>query len=271
MHDYPGVAMRPVEDKRAVVLGEFGGLGMPVAGHTWQDEKNWGYVSYKTPEALTDAYVELLTAMRPLIGEGLSAAVYTQTSDVEIEVNGLMTYDRRVVKMDEGRIAAAAKKLYEPPPTIATIVPTSERDPQTWQYTTEGPAEGWMEAGFDDSSWKSGEGGFGSTGTPGASIGTPWTSSDIWLRRTFRLETIPRGALFLRIHHDEDAEVYLNGKLVAKRGGHRRGYGLIPLDAEANKTLQTGENLLAVHCHQTQGGQFIDVGLVVASDGAESF
>ncbi len=68
MHSYPGPGMRPVEEDRVVVLGEFGGLGMPVSGHTWQAEKNWGYVSYKTAEELTDAYVDLLTRMRPLIG-----------------------------------------------------------------------------------------------------------------------------------------------------------------------------------------------------------
>ena len=108
MHSYPGPGMRPVEAHRVSVLGEFGGLGMPVRGHSWQDESNWGYVSFQNAEDLTDAYVGLLTAMRPLIGKGLSAAVYTQTSDVEIEVNGLMTYDRAMVKMDEARITAAA-------------------------------------------------------------------------------------------------------------------------------------------------------------------
>jgi hypothetical protein len=116
MHKYPAPGMRPVEDRRTVVLGEFGGLGMPVRGHTWQDEKNWGYVSYDTAEKLTAAYVDLLTQMRPLISQGLSAAIYTQTSDVEGEVNGLMTYDRQRVKMDLDRIAAAARALYDAPP-----------------------------------------------------------------------------------------------------------------------------------------------------------
>jgi hypothetical protein len=115
MHKYPGPGMRPVEPRRAVVLGEFGGLGLPVAGHTWQDQKNWGYVSYENAEKLTDAYVALLEALRPLVPQGLSAAVYTQTSDVEIEVNGLMTYDRAQVKMDVERIAAAARQLYATP------------------------------------------------------------------------------------------------------------------------------------------------------------
>ncbi|HVT28651.1 MAG TPA: glycoside hydrolase family 2 TIM barrel-domain containing protein [Lacipirellulaceae bacterium] len=115
MHKYPGPGMPKLEEKRAAVLGEFGGLGMPIRGHTWQQEKNWGYVSYKDAGKLTDAYVGLLTALRPLIDRGLAAAVYTQTTDVEVEVNGMMTYDRNVLKMDESRITAAAEKIYSLP------------------------------------------------------------------------------------------------------------------------------------------------------------
>ncbi len=114
MHKYPGPGMRGPEKDRACVLGEFGGLGMPVHGHTWQQEKNWGYVSYTDREKLTDAYIKLLTTMQPLIDRGLTAAVYTQTTDVEVEVNGLMTYDRKVLKMDQARIRAAAEKMYQP-------------------------------------------------------------------------------------------------------------------------------------------------------------
>jgi hypothetical protein len=127
MHKYPAPGMRPVEDRRTVVLGEFGGLGMPVRGHTWQDEKNWGYVSYDTAEKLTAAYVDLLTQMRPLISQGLSAAIYTQTSDVEGEVNGLMTYDRQRVKMDLDRVAAAAQALYDAPPKVISGTQTEKR------------------------------------------------------------------------------------------------------------------------------------------------
>ncbi|HUW19960.1 MAG TPA: glycoside hydrolase family 2 TIM barrel-domain containing protein [Sedimentisphaerales bacterium] len=112
-HKYPGPAAPKNEEKRAAVLGEFGGLGLPIKGHTWQDEKNWGYRKFETREALTDAYLDLLTKLRPLIEGGLSAAVYTQTTDVEVEVNGLMTYDRAMVKMDADKITAANKSLYQ--------------------------------------------------------------------------------------------------------------------------------------------------------------
>jgi beta-galactosidase/beta-glucuronidase len=108
MHKYPGPGSPEPEARRASVLGEFGGLGLPVRGHTWQSEKNWGYRSYTNAAALTSAYVDLAGKLFPLIGShGLSAAVYTQTTDVEVEVNGLMTYDRELVKMDRKRIAAA--------------------------------------------------------------------------------------------------------------------------------------------------------------------
>jgi beta-galactosidase/beta-glucuronidase len=108
MHKYPGPGSPEPEQKRAIVLGEFGGLGLPIHGHTWQAEKNWGYRSYKDSVSLTAAYEDLVSKLFPLIDEkGLSAAIYTQTTDVEIEVNGLMTYDREVVKMDWTRVAAA--------------------------------------------------------------------------------------------------------------------------------------------------------------------
>jgi len=108
MHKYPGPGSPEPEQNRAIVLGEFGGLGLPVSGHTWQTEKNWGYRSFKDPATLTSAYTDLIVKLFPLIEEkGLSAAVYTQTTDVEIEVNGLMTYDREVIKMDLKKVQEA--------------------------------------------------------------------------------------------------------------------------------------------------------------------
>ncbi len=116
IHSYPGPDVPRLENDRAAVLGEFGGLGLPIKGHTWQDERNWGYRSYTSAGELTDAYVALLRKLHPMTGEqGLAAAVYTQTTDVEVEVNGLMTYDRALIKMDAERITAANRALYTPP------------------------------------------------------------------------------------------------------------------------------------------------------------
>jgi len=100
VHSYPGPAMPELEEDRAAVLGEFGGLGLPLQGHLWQEEGAWGYRAYQNQQELTDAYRNLIKNLHPMIEKGLAAAVYTQTSDVETEVNGLMTYDRAVIKMD---------------------------------------------------------------------------------------------------------------------------------------------------------------------------
>ncbi len=262
IHRYPGPAAPPTEDNRAAVLGEFGGLGLPVQGHTWQDEKNWGYRSYKTREELTDAYLVLLDNLRSLIGPGLCAGIYTQTTDVEIEVNGLMTYDRAMIKMDVEKVAAANKILYLPPPVVKMLVPTSQQTGQSWRYTTDEPRVGWYRAGFSDSDWQEGTGGFGTEGTPGAVVGTEWNTSGIWMRRTFELAGTKLNSPQLLIHHDEDAEVYINGQLVAKLEGHTSGYVQFRLDEKKQKTLKVGMNSLAVHCTQTEGGQYIDVGLV---------
>ncbi len=262
IHSYPGPSAPPVEEARAVVLGEFGGLGLPVRGHTWQDERNWGYRSYETREALTDAYLVLVENLRPLIGGGLSAAVYTQTSDVEIEVNGLLTYDRAMIKMDAAKVRAANEKLYLPPPIIRTVVPTSQDEGQVWRYTTSEPADGWQADEFDDTGWQIGRGGFGTERTPGAVVRTKWDSSDIWLRRSFDLGGSVPPELHLSIHHDEDAKVYINGTLVADVKGYTTGYVQIPLGEKARAALRPNLNRLAVYCHQTTGGQYIDVGLV---------
>jgi beta-galactosidase/beta-glucuronidase len=111
MHKYPGPAAPEPEKNRAIVLGEFGGLGLPVKGHTWQSEKNWGYRSFTNAPALTSAYADLTSKLFPLIEEkGLSAAIYTQTTDVEVEVNGLMTYDRAMTKMELKKIMEANRR-----------------------------------------------------------------------------------------------------------------------------------------------------------------
>jgi hypothetical protein len=278
LHRYPGPTIPKLEESRAAVLGEYGGLGLPLEGHTWQAKDNWGYRSFKTREELNAAYAQLIYKLRPLIGQGLAAGIYTQTTDVEVEVNGFMTYDREVLKFDAERVAALHKKLYQPPPKEIVVVATSRDQPQSWRFTTAQPADGWEQADFDDASWKEGPGGFGEPSTPGSKVRTEWKTPDIWLRRTIELPASPlspggRGAggegagvatdLALSIHHDEDAEIYLNGKLVAAVKGYTTEYTVVPLDQKAlAAALQSGKNALAVHCHQTGGGQYIDVGIL---------
>ncbi|MGH9174595.1 MAG: glycoside hydrolase family 2 TIM barrel-domain containing protein, partial [Vicinamibacterales bacterium] len=263
MHVYPGPGMFPPMEDRVSALGEFGGLGWPVAEHLWWDKRNWGYRTYHSQEELEQNYMQLMRQLRPLIGRGLAAAIYTQTTDVEGEVNGLMTYDREIIKFDAEKIAAVHKTFYEPPPqvSIQPIVPTSEKEPQTWQFTTTKPADGWMQPGFDGAAWQSAPGGFGQQDTPGSVVRTEWTTPDVWLRRTFELNDAELSKPHLRIHHDEDAAVYINGVLAAKVTGYTTDYIEIELSDEARQALKAGTNTLAVHCRQTGGGQYIDVGL----------
>ncbi|MCL2118086.1 MAG: hypothetical protein FWH27_06620 [Planctomycetaceae bacterium] len=264
IHSYPGPAIPPLEEERAVVLGEYGGLGLPIEDHTWLDKGNWGYVSYQNKAELFDAYEVLNQKLHVLIGEGLSAAVYTQTTDVEIECNGLMTYDRAVTKFDVGRMFKINQALRYAPPTIREVVPTSQRRAQQWKYTTDKPGDHWMKVDFDDSTWKTGPGGFGTEQTPGAVVRTVWDTSDIWIRRTFELgadDVANIGQLFLNIHHDEDADVYINGVLAAQRTGFVSRYGQAVISPEAKAALKPGVNTIAVKCHQTDGGQYIDAGI----------
>jgi hypothetical protein len=261
MHAYPGPAAPKQEKERAIVLGEFGGLGLGVDGHTWA-EKAWGYQGMASKEELTEKYVRLLGRLWDLHdNEGLCAGVYTQTTDVETEGNGLFTYDREVLKVDAEKVRAAnlgKGKRY----VVAPVVATAQTEPAVWQYTTEKPGEGWEKSGFDAAKWKSGKSGFGTEGTPGAIVNTTWDTPDIWMRREFTLPNEGLDDLRISVHHDEDCEIYINGVLANKARRLSSDYGERAISADAMKTLKPGKNLLAVHCKQTTGGQYIDVGLI---------
>jgi hypothetical protein len=262
IHVYPGPGAPPPEKERAGVLGEFGGLGLGVDGHTWA-QKTWGYRGTQDSADLTRKYERLMAGAWRLKDErGLSAAVYTQITDVETEANGLLTYDRAIIKVDLDRVAAVNRGGVSRVPQVRVVVPTSQEKGQQWRYTFEKPAADWFESGFDDSGWKQGSGGFGTRGTPGAVVRTVWNTADVWLRREF---TLPEGQLtnpVLSLHHDEDAEIYINGVLAAKVSGFITDYEEVPIRAEARAALRPGRNVFAVHCHQTTGGQYIDVGIV---------
>jgi len=274
-HKYPGpnppwakgLRGKP-EAKRASVLSEFGGLKLAVRGHMWPG-KSWGYRAADSPEHLTRRYEQLLAQVHRLKDTlGLSAAIYTQTTDLEIEANGLLTYDRAVIKPDAARVASVNRgdlSRIPQPPKLVTVVPTSKDKPCRWRYTLTEPPAGWFRPGFDDSIWLVGPGGFGTKTTPGAVVRTPWKTKDIWLRRRF---TMPAGKfddLQLRIHHDEDAEVYINGVLAARLQKYTTGYVLKTISRKALAAIRPGgKNILAVHCRQTTGGQYIDVGIAEA-------
>jgi hypothetical protein len=141
-------------------------------------------------------------------------------------------------------------------------VATSEEMPGIWRYTTSQPADDWMLPEFADSNWLEGPAGFGEPSTPGSTVRTPWKSNNIWMRRGFDLKESELHNPHLRVHHDEDAQVYLNGTLIATLPGYESGYVEVELGEKMNRALRPGKNVLAVHCRQTDGGQYIDVGIV---------
>ena len=148
---------------------------------------------------------------------------------------------------------------------VVTRVSEAQQIQDEWRYTLEAPAAGWQQPDFDDSDWTEGHGGFGTRHTPGARVGTVWSTNDIWLRKTFSLDSVPAKPALL-IHHDEDARVYVNGQLLATFEDFIVEYQVVPIAAEKRSLLQAGKNVMAVHCRQTVGGQFIDVHVVDADN-----
>jgi len=262
MHNYPGPNAPSPEPHRAAVLGEYGGMGLAVEGHLWSTHQ-WGYIMLTNRSDLADRYVKALEQVWELhnLG-GLSAAIYTQTADVETECNGLQTYDRAIAKIDANILRAAnTGKFYKPPEKI--ILADALYGRSGWKYTIEKPADNWYEPEFDASAWKEGVGGFGSAGTPGIFLNTTWETGDIWLRRSFTVTAEDISRIKFQIFHDEDVEIYLNGVLAAKLSGYITDYDEFEISREALATLHPGDNAIAAHCHQTTGGQGVDVGIIV--------
>jgi hypothetical protein len=175
-----------------------------------------------------------------------------------------MLYDKSVWHKWASRDQTKAAKWAPLPkaPKITVIVPAADQQAALWRYTTVKPGPDWSEEKFDAASWPEGLSGFGSVGTPGAVIGTVWNTSNIWLRREVE---IPAGKLqdqAFWLHHDEDAEVYVNGVLALQTSGFVGSYDSFPLTQEGKAALRPGKNLIAVHCRQTDGGQYVDLGLV---------
>jgi hypothetical protein len=172
------------------------------------------------------------------------------------------------------RIRAAletAGVLGEPGKTpVVTFVEDARKGGAEWSYTTEKPSDDWRDVGFVNKSWFKARSGFGHGRPPGSVETTEWKTPEIWMRTTFGLETLP-DSLVLDIHHDEDVEVYLNGTLIHEAKGFLTAYETVILPKSAVNALQTGRNVVAVHCRQTGGGQYIDLALRTGVANRDSF
>ena len=266
VHSYPspGAATNPVNE-RVASCGEFGGINLFIENHMWAGS-DVNYTTVDDASTYTNLYDRYTDRLQELQKEkGLWMSVYTQITDVEQECNGLLTYDRKVLKVSPEQQAGMKAKIlrtinsrYKDATTV--VAAGDEKSGIQWKYTTTEPSADWYTTDFDASAWKSGQSGFGGGGR------TSWSGSDIWLRRSFQVNDIDDSQLQelrLWLFHDEDAEIYINGVLAAKVTGYNTKYEQWPLLPEGLQALKTdgSDNVIAIHCKQTTGGQFIDCGL----------
>ncbi len=247
-HMYPGPGMERIAPGRATLLGEFGGLGWPVDGHLWwTDKRNWGYRTYFSREDLNAKYHEVVGNLVGPRGLGLAAAVYTQTTDVEGEVNGLITYDRKLVKFDANRLRELHGRIYAAEGKTGQLLATSEHAPQQWRYRTDPPDGDWSEAQDSGEGWEAGEAPFQSGADPSFPTGTRWEADVIWIRKAFDLESVPENLWVEAYHAVDSGAVYLNGaKIVDFEGTRPGGRHYHHMDmSEHVGLLRLGRNVLA--------------------------
>jgi hypothetical protein len=270
-HSYPDPG-NPVSATQAPVDGEFGGIAWHVPGHLWNPAQagNGYLLASSTADIATlyDGYIDEAVNYKSAANGGLNAAIYTQITDVENECNGLMTYDR-LLKPDLNSIKISNQKVITGQLFLTTVLPTSQTQGRTWSYLTSNANDAvpvnWYATNFNASGWSSGQAGFGTAGTPGAVVRTTWNNSNIWMRAQFTLGNLSASdlkSLVFNCYHDEDCEIYVNGVLAGSATGYAGSYVLLPMNAAGQAALiPNGNNLIAVHCHNTTGGQDIDVGI----------
>lgn len=263
VHNYPPPSVRPITTPQAYFCGEYGGIGYRIPGHMWVVDKGGGYTNVSSPNDLLYLYAEFMDQIKIMRDtKGLSGFVYTQLTDVENELNGLMTYDR-TTKIDPAMIAKINRFEF-PAPTYQAVLPTSEDKPLMWKYTTDKPAHDWNTPAFDDTKWTEAGAGFGKYHDIGT---TPWKTTNIWMRRHFNPGTLTPDQidnLVVRDFHDDDVEIFINGVRAYAQGGCITHYEDRGMTQEARKSIiPNADNLIALHCLQKGGGQYIDAGVYV--------
>jgi hypothetical protein len=256
-HRFPLPEARAPEATRASVVGKFGGLNERVPGHVW------GQTPAETafpPSALLARNFDkaMLQAWKLKDDPGASAVIFVQLTDVENELNGLLTYDRAILKTSAERITRANRGEIQEISPLQMLAETSQKTPAIWKYTTDKPGADWMKPEFDDTGWKNGEGAFGSEGM--THVKTEWKTPDIWLRREIELPQNLKTPVLL-IQHDDDFMLYINGVLAAQGTNSNQTYGEFPLAPDAVAALKPGKNVIAITVKNTGGPGFIDAGL----------
>jgi len=267
-HRYPD-PLCETQPNQASVSGEYGGVVYKVIGHQWGTPGTYADHA-KTPLELFTTYSSLANQLIYLkTNKNLTAAVYTQITDVEEEINGLLTYDR-IPKLDVKSFKSINEKIINAKiESTVDILPTSQKTAQSWKYTTTQPAETWKNKSIDESSWLTGNAGFGNLNPPESVTRTSWKTPDIWMRRQFTTTNLTDedlSRLAFSLHHDEECQIYINGVIAGTANGFTSSYEMTYMKIEGKRALvRNGLNTIAIHCHQTGGGQYIDCGIVKTS------
>ncbi|MBI1389623.1 MAG: beta-galactosidase [bacterium] len=257
-------------NKRGIpfMISEFGGIGW----YKNASGDSWGYGNQ--PKTLDEFYARFKGLCEALLtNRHLFGYCYTQLTDIEQEKNGIYYYDR-TPKFDAEKLRAIQSQTaaYEQNPPLKAEQVTAELHvllggapdgSPVWKYVTEKPGDEWADPDYDDSSWPSGPAGFGKKDGWESRTGTEWAAPDIWLRRYFPYDGEEFDRAGLVIHYDNATEVYVNGELIWERKRWNDRYQLFDVTGALKKALKKGDNVIAVHCHQDDGGQFIDAAILI--------
>jgi hypothetical protein len=269
----PEVARREVAYYKTVIQP----YGLPLDSRTRLTKTDWSLWCATLAEDRADFdalvspvydYLNATTARMPLVDSYITDDVRSKGMHARPVIGGVflpMIADPAMWRKwsSRDRVKLGNWAPVPEPPRVTEVVSTSRRQPVTWRYTFRQPTGDWTRPRFDDSAWAQGPGGFGTKGTPGAVVGTTWDTHDLWLRRevTLPARADVSGLQFL-LYHDEDVELYIDGTLAARQSGYFNGYQPVEIRPAARDILKPGTTVvLAVHCHQTGGGQGVDVGL----------
>jgi hypothetical protein len=251
--------------------------GVPLDSRTKLTKTDWSFWSATLADNQADFetlispiydYLNETTARSPFVDSYVTTDVHSDGMHARPVIGGVMIKmlaDREIWHKwaSAGRTKVADWAALPVTPPITEVVASSQQSPAVWRYTTQKPTDDWVKPEFDARAWLEGPGTFGTKGTPGAVVRTTWSSDDIWLRRVITLPNAKFPNLRFYVHHDEDVEIYVNGVLAAAESGFTTTYVPLEISPPALVLLLPGATVtLAVHCHQTTGGQNIDVGLV---------
>jgi len=273
----PEVAQKEIAHYKAVLQP----YGVPLDSRTKLTKTDWSIWSatladnqadFETLVAPIYDYLNHTTARSPFVDSYVTDDIHSDGMHARPVIGGVfikMLADRDIwtkwARADNVKVGNWAP-LPESP-KITEIIPTARKTTSLWRYTTHEPAGDWAKPEFDATAWTQGPASFGTAGTPGAVVRTRWDTGDIWLRREITLPEKEYPGLEFFVDHDEDVEIYVNGILAAQEAGFTVNYVPLEIKPTARTLLKPNATVtLAVHCHQTSGGQNIDVGLANVSE-----